>query len=84
MKISIENADNPITEFKIRHKGANLNFAWIRENPARPFPSAKLSRPNLCEICIDDVFELESVLYMLERAKKKICGMIGHSEEIQH
>ncbi len=80
MKISIENQGNPITEFKIRHKGKNLNFAWICENPAKPFSHEELSRPNRCDICIDDVLELENLLYMLERAKNEICGMIGRFE----
>ncbi len=80
MKISIENTDKPITEFKIRHKGTNLNFAWICENPARPFFFEEISKPNCCEICIDDVLELENILYMLNQAKKEMCGMIGRFE----
>jgi len=75
MRINVENADKPIAEFKIRHKGANLNFAWICENPARPFSSEELSRPNLCEICIDDVLELENFLYMFGAGKE---GNVRH------
>lgn len=80
MKISIENPEKLITEFKIRHRGANLNFSWICENPARPFSFEEISRPNCCEICIDDVFELENILHMLEWTKKEMCGMIGKFE----
>lgn len=80
MKISIENPDKPITEFKVRHKGANLNFSWICENPARPFSFGDISKSNCCEIYIDDVLELENIVYMLERAKKEMCGMIGRFE----
>lgn len=80
MRINVENPDKPITEFKIRHNGANLNFAWICENPTRPFSFEEISKPNRCEIFIDDVLELENILYMLERAKKEMCGMIGRFE----
>lgn len=79
MKVSIDDSFENVTEVKIRHRGAKLGFNWICENPVGGFV-AGTSCPNRLEICIDDVLELENLIYMLERAKKEMRGMIGHFE----
>lgn len=80
MKISIENKNEKITEFRIRHKGVNMNFVWTCKNLSEPFSFTEVLPTNVCEIYINDSLELKNFLYVLERANSEICGMIGNFE----
>ena len=77
MKICIENKNEKITEFRIRHKGANMNFVWTCKNLSEPFSFTEVLPTNVCEIYIDDTLELKTFLNMLERVNKEICDTIG-------